>query len=596
MNVCLISREYPPFFGGGIGTYNVQWAKALAAAGHRVVVVTVSDDGTTRRETAGGITVIRLPFLKGNDWSGPHPSIASPETIAAFHGLSGVAAFAMQVEKAMPGLSREFALDIIEVPDTGALAWFGLHNRRIGGSWKDCPPVVTTIHSPSAWIAHYNRQPLNSRADHELASMERDSALWSDALVSPSAALAEWTIDHWGIDRASIDTIPYPLGDLEQTTVQRDENTGSFRALFIGRLEPRKGIDTLLESLSHTNGLDLTLDLVGEDTPDPDRPGLFGQNSLRTLVPSDRRSRIRVHGRKTPAELPAIRDAAHAIVIPSPMDNFPYVCVEAMAEGRLVIASSRGGTAEMIRDGVDGFLFSAGDAGACAEALSRAAASSPDSRARLRESAARRIRDYCGNAPILQRRLAHYQRTIARSHAAPRPASVGEIVVINRGHATDPQIARLSAALRESGADFAHGWPRTEFEVHAFSTPTLHTLSLSPRTLGPILVRRDALETPAVRDLLQSVADGQLRTVSTWALAVTLCATGRSGVSVPEVIEAPISDLHPTDRDLVCQLDSIHASRGWRLLNRIYDFLHVLRGRGLRRPYHPRGRKKPGQV
>ena len=41
MNVCLISREFPPFFGGGIGTYTVHWSRALAAAGHRVVVVTV---------------------------------------------------------------------------------------------------------------------------------------------------------------------------------------------------------------------------------------------------------------------------------------------------------------------------------------------------------------------------------------------------------------------------------------------------------------------------------------------------------------------------------------------------------------------------
>jgi len=611
MNVCLISREYPPFFGGGIGTYTLQWSRALAAAGHSTVVVTVSDDGTMRREEADGVTIVRLPFLKGSDWSAPHPSIADPSHAAAFRQLHFVSIFGMQVERAIPDLAREFKFDVIEVPDTGAVAWFGLNNRRLGGSWSRAgmPPIVTTIHSPTAWIAEYNRQPLHERAEFELAAMERDCAHWCDAMISPSGALAEWTIRHWAIRRESVEVIPYPLGELEAVARRAHESTpatqganGAFHLLFVGRLEPRKGVDTLLDSFSRVEA-PLELALVGEDMADPARPGRFGANSLRDLVPESHRARVRVLGRRSPEELPALRDRADAIVVPSPMDNFPYVCVEAMAEGRLVIASSKGGTGEMIRDGVDGYLFEAGDAGACAKVLARAARQDPASREALRRSAAARILDYCGNQSIVERRVAHFERTTKRALPRSSLANAVRVAVVNRGQAADAAISALADAIWVSGADFAHGWPATKRGVLAFSTPSVRTLSMSPRTVGPLVVRLEAAGLPEVADLLSpdqvSRDSGQsfdsLRARNTWAVAMALCTAGCRGVCVPDVVvDVPDRELHPVDGEVVATLETIHSSRGWRVLSGIYDLLHVLRGRGLRRTYDE-GRRGVGR-
>ncbi len=595
MKVCLVSREYPPFFGGGIGTYNVQWARALAKGGHTAVVVTVSDDGTTGRETSNGVTVVRLPFLKGTDWSGPHRAIATPENIAAFRALSPVSVFARQVELAMPALVNEFGFDVIEVPDTGALAWFGLNSRRTGGAWAGCPPVVTTIHSPSAWIAEFNRQPQATRADHELVSMEYESAVWSDALISPSAALAEWTRRTWGLAPGRVEVIPYPLGDLQAARGEPRAGSGEFRLLFVGRQEPRKGIDTLFGALTRLQGLPVRLAVVGEDTPDPSRPGLFGENSIRDHASAS--SRVSFLGRKSPAELPAVRDGADAVVIPSPMDNFPYVCVEAMAEGRLVIASDTGGTGEMIRDGVDGFLFKAGDAESCARAIKAAAASSPEARGRMRASAAERIRAYCGNEAILDRRLSHYRRTIEKAKERRSVAAGRAFVCINRGAATPHSVGRLIEALQSSGDDFAHGWARTHSGVQAHSTPRVRTLSLSARILGPLVTTEEAIDRAGVRGLLRRSGEpgtaGDFVADSPWAVAMELCAAGCRGVCVPEVVEDVSSaELHPVDRALLEELKLIHESRGWRMLNRVYDLLHVVRGRGLRRPYHPVGHRR----
>lgn len=589
MNVCLVSREYPPFFGGGIGTYNVQWARTLSRAGHRVVVVTVSDDGVQRREQADGLAVVRLPFLKGSDWSGPHPAIQSPRIAAAFRSLHPVSAFALQVEQVMPALVREFSLDIIEVPDTGAVAWFGLNNRRLGGSWTALPPVVTTIHSPTAWIAHYNRQPLALRHDHELVAMEHEAALWSDALISPSSALAEWTTRQWGLSEGAVEVIPYPLGDLQDVAAagQAPGRRDSFKLLFIGRLEPRKGIDTLLMAMAELNDRRIELDAAGEDTLDPARPGKFGANSLESCRARIPAGSVRLLGRRPPEELSGLRAGADAVVIPSPMDNFPYVCVEAMAEGRLVIASSAGGTGEMIRHGVDGFLFEPGNAAALAGAIRSAMALGDEDRRRMMASAADRIRDFCGNDQIVSRRLAQYERTIRRAVRTTVRTDSEPVVCINRGRAEPAAVAQLTHAVRATGEDFAHGWVETEAGVQAFSTPRLRTLSLSARILGPLVVRESALERAGVRELLRPGPDGGLHTQSPWALAMELCAAGCTGACVPDVV-TPVTteELHPVERALIEELKMIHGSRGWRLLNKVYDVLHVVRGRGLRRPYH----------
>src|SRR5205814_1228959 len=111
---------------------------------------------------------------------------------------------------------EEFDFDAVEFPDTGALGWFLLNDRRTGRTWRRAgPPVIITVHSPTAWIAAWNRAPLRSRRDLELAWMERDCAAWSDGLVSPSGPLATWVQDQWRLAPGAVEHIPNPLGELE---------------------------------------------------------------------------------------------------------------------------------------------------------------------------------------------------------------------------------------------------------------------------------------------------------------------------------------------------------------------------------------------
>ena len=63
--------------------------------------------------------------------------------------------------------------------------------------------------------------------------------------------------------------------------------------------------------------------------------------------------------------------AADASLLSSTWENFPHTVVESLAVGTPVIATSVGGVPEVVRDGENGLLVAAGDAGALATAVTR---------------------------------------------------------------------------------------------------------------------------------------------------------------------------------------------------------------------------------
>lgn len=410
MCVCLVSREFPPFFGGGIGTYTETWAGVLARAGHRVVVVTVSSDGKRHRES-GPFTVERIPFISGNDWSRLHPGVESPAARRMFAEIGPYAALSVLIAEALPVLHGEYRFDVVEGPDTGALTWGALKARREGAGID--APFVTHVHSPTAWIEQWNHSAEPGRAYATLKASEADTIRWADAVVTPSGGMAAWVRRHIKPER-TIEVVPLPLGPLALVPLAPLADVRPRRILFAGRAELRKGIDVLIPAFARAveSGTDVHLDIAGEETIDvrTGRPILSGL--LREVTPYVR-SRITHHGKVTREVLGELRTRAHAAILPAPNDNFPYSCVESMAAGLPVLASRVGGMAEMARDGLDGRLFPPGDAEACAAAVRWLGAAPIETIRFMGASAAERIRSFCNDGRVLDARMAHYRLAIA---------------------------------------------------------------------------------------------------------------------------------------------------------------------------------------
>ncbi len=132
---------------------------------------------------------------------------------------------------------------------------------------------------------------------------------------------------------------------------------GEVRIGAVGRLSPEKGLEVLVEALPSVPGCRLVL--VGEG---PERAKL--EELVRTLALGDR---VQLAGWVDPPWTATW--AFDVLVMPSFMEGFPLVIVEAMLAGIPVVASNVGGIPEIVAEGETGLLVPPNDAAALAGAL-----------------------------------------------------------------------------------------------------------------------------------------------------------------------------------------------------------------------------------
>jgi D-inositol-3-phosphate glycosyltransferase len=131
--------------------------------------------------------------------------------------------------------------------------------------------------------------------------------------------------------------------------------------LFVGRIEPLKGVDTLIQAMS---GLRLKekqrvhLAIIGGDPAASPRKMSGEMARLQKLCDDLAVGQTVVFlGKRDQDKLPYYYSAAELVVMPSHYESFGMVALEAMACGTPVIASEVGGLAYLVRDGETGFTI-----------------------------------------------------------------------------------------------------------------------------------------------------------------------------------------------------------------------------------------------
>jgi D-inositol-3-phosphate glycosyltransferase len=131
--------------------------------------------------------------------------------------------------------------------------------------------------------------------------------------------------------------------------------------LYVGRIEPLKGVDTLIEAMHCLRWKEVEpvhLAIIGGE-PSASPREMSGEMARLQKLCDDLcvGQTVVFLGKRDQDKLPYYYSAAELVVMPSHYESFGMVALEAMACGTPVIASEVGGLAYLVRDGETGFTI-----------------------------------------------------------------------------------------------------------------------------------------------------------------------------------------------------------------------------------------------
>jgi glycosyltransferase involved in cell wall biosynthesis len=224
-------------------------------------------------------------------------------------------------------------------------------------------------------------------------------AFFSDEKWAP---IAEKTaVIPMGVDVGALAPSSTPAGVLKE----RHGLAGKRVVYFVGRLAEKKGVPFLLEAFARLGDVDdAVLVIAGDGHLKPELEAHAARLALG--------ERVRFVGYVTGARKSELLQLADVVAVPSieaasgDSEGFPVVIMEALAAGRVCVASDATGADDVLRDGESGFVVPQKDSVALATALRRGLSLDDDARARLGERArqAAAALDWPG---IAERHFAH---------------------------------------------------------------------------------------------------------------------------------------------------------------------------------------------
>ncbi len=362
MNIVLFPSAYAPAFGG-VEELTARLGANLQRSGHRVEVwVHHYPTDLPLTEEIAGITVRRfdlaLPAMNASALAGFLPK-----------GAAGLLA--------LRRAARTFAPDVINVQcfsNNGvyATALAKLTRTRLVVSLQgETVMDDTDIYTHSTTLRQSLRWGLRA----------------ADVVTGCSSFVLEDAAERFGLASGAGTVIPNGVEMVAEFTPEPLTVPFPRFVLGYGRVVEKKGFDLLLEAFARVAGANPDVGLV-----------IGGDGAARPTLEARARAlgiagQVHFPGRLSRSQVAWATDHASVFVLPSRVEPFGIVVLEAMRAGLPVIVSSRGGATDIVREGVEGLVVDPEDTDALAAALQRIVAN-PELAARFGAAGRERVQGY----------------------------------------------------------------------------------------------------------------------------------------------------------------------------------------------------------
>jgi glycosyltransferase involved in cell wall biosynthesis len=270
-------------------------------------------------------------------------------------------------------------------------------------------PQVVTVHDLAF---HHFPEQYPGMKQRYLRMMTRLSVRRATRVIAVSEATRRDIIDVYGCDPRRVVTVPNgvdpemrKLAADEVDAFRRDQNLPEQFFLFLGTLQPRKNVETLVRAFALVSKtVDWPLVVAGS-------PGWHYERIFQLVRELDLTERVRFVGHVAADQLALWYNAATVFAYPSLYEGFGLPLLEAMACGTAVVTSNASSLPEVV--GIDGLIVDPRDVSGLAEAI-LSLALNDDLRQQLEERGQTRAKSFTWTNTAL-RTLEVYQQAAQES-------------------------------------------------------------------------------------------------------------------------------------------------------------------------------------
>lgn len=346
MNILFLSKDYPPNLIGGAGVYVYEMSKLLIKMGHKTYVITATDDIPIEFMDKG-VKVFRVKTKRFKILD-----VLRPQLKGTIERLE----YSLAVSEKVKELLDYIPIDIVETSEARAEGfWYYLFRKK--------PPLIIKLHTPETVVFKLDNTP--STLDYTLIKLLEE--FWISKAtnwIGLSEAVVNLTAHHFSIKFNHIPLVSNPI-DIELFRPSfKLSNNDNLEILYIGRLEFRKGVHTLIQAFSYVQQYipKAKLIFIGADCGMKDY-------LLRKIAQLKYPEKVEFIDQLPREQVVVYYQRSTVCVVPSLWENYPYVCLEAMACGRPLIASNTGGIKDIITHNFNGMLFPPGSSKGLGETI-----------------------------------------------------------------------------------------------------------------------------------------------------------------------------------------------------------------------------------